>query len=367
MLNHKIANNNLSALPPDFNFDTPKLLKALGNAKEALAELRGKASLFDKNVSNLLLVPLTTKEAVNSSNIENIHSTLDSVFQSEILSETDVNLPEKETNNYKKSLLSGAQKLKENNYTLTKEMIEDLQKAIVFTEGDLISGYRKKRKGGLLRIKNHSTGEIIYTPPDDDGVLDMLLNNFVEFFNNKEDSIDPLVKIAICHYQFEAIHPFEDGNGRVGRILLVLSFLAYKKLDIPVLYISDFLLKNRSEYYRLIQEVTSNKEWEDFIVFILKGIEVQSMATVEIFQKIRNFIDICSALCTKNKIKIKTDFFILRPYYTISYTAEQSGIDRNTAARYLKKLKEQGFLVETKIRKEKVFFSSEFLNILSGN
>jgi Fic family protein len=367
MFNPELPYNDLQKLMPDFDFDDKDILKVLGETKEALAELKGISYLFDKKISTTLLMPLTTKEAVSSSNIENIHSTLTDTLEAEILSNTEIRLPEKETLSYRDSLVYGFNQILKNDFKLSLEILEELQKKILITDKKLKSGFRKKRNDGILRIKNHSTDEIIYTPPNDDKIILELIEDFIYNFNNdKNQNVDPLIKIALLHYQFEAIHPFEDGNGRVGRILLVLSFLINKKLDIPVLYISDYLLKNKSDYYRLLKEVTSKNNWKDFIIFILLGIKIQSRHTKVVFENIKQFMDDSEKILKENKINIKISDIILKPFYSVADLSKQAEISRITSTKYLKKLTDIGYLQVFRAGKEKIYFSKKYLDILSA-
>jgi Fic family protein len=372
MIDPKIAHNTLPYLPPeDFSYDDKDILVSLGNAKEALAELKGKSFVFNENFSNLLLLPLTTKEAVESSNIENIHSTLEGTFEAEILAGTNIALENKESKSYKDALLKGLRLLKENGLKINRAIIEDVQKTILLDES-LVPGFRKPRVSpagneGVLKIKNHSTGETLYTPPHGEEFLNPLISNFIEFYNDESPAIDPLIKISLLHYQFEAIHPFEDGNGRVGRIFLVLSFLTYKKLHIPIIYISKYLLRNKSDYMRLLGEVTFKNNWKEYIIFMLQGIESQAKETAQVFENVKTFIDKYESLRREHSLPLESSFIISQPVYTTDYLIQKGVVKtKHTAAKYLKQLVYLGFLSEMRLGREKYYYSQEFITILSN-
>ena len=363
--------NDLPNLPPDYNFDEVYILKAVKECNIYLSELKGVSKIFDENISYNLLMPLTSREAVKSSNIENINSTMMSILESEYLSATEIKFNDKETISYREALIGGFDKIRNNNFLITKNIIEEIQMEYLKIDNKLNLGVREKRfkENGeeiLCRIVNHSVGEIIYTPPNDKELINKLLNNICDFLNNKEDEMDPLVKIAISHYQFEAIHPFEDGNGRIGRIIFVLSFLIHNRLNIPVLYISDYLLKNKSEYYKLLNQVTFENNWKDFIIFIINGIRLQSIETIATFEKIKVFIDKVEKVLKENKLKINSKCIIKNLGININGLSKSANISVNTSSSYLNKLKNIGLLTEIKIGKEKVFYSKEYIDILSG-
>lgn len=353
--------NDLPQLPPEVNLDDIDILKAINTTNIALSELKGSASVLPNQT--LLLVPLTLREAVASNEIENIHTTISDVLQAELLSETEINLPEKETIYYREALLSGLKSIQENN-ALTYEDIINIQ-AIVEPEK---KGIRQKVEGAVVRIKNRTTGEIVYTPPDDVIIIERLLRNLESYYNENSTTIDATVQAAILHYQFEAIHPFADGNGRTGRILMVLYFIMRKRLEVPLLFISGYILKNKSEYYRLLSEVTEKQNWKDWILFILKGVESQALSSRDTVVAVKNLIDEYKQIAHANNLPMDADFIdhlFSNAYYTYNNTSKSLGVHRNTAITYLKKLEAAGVIKTITIKKEIVYFYPKFLNVLS--
>ena len=353
--------NDLPFLPPNINYDDVDILKAVNATNIALSELKGSAGFLPDQ--KLLLAPLTLREAVASNGIENIHTTVSDVLQAEVLSETEIRLPEKETLYYRQALLTGLEAIR-NNGTLTYDDIVRIQ-SIIEPEK---KGIRQKLEGGVVRIKNRTTGTIIYTPPDDVATIEKLLKNLEEYFNDSDNEIDTTVKASILHYQFEAIHPFEDGNGRTGRILMVLYFVLRKRLDVPLLFISGYILGHRSDYYRLLAEVTEQGNWKEWILFILKGVEEQALFTRDTVVAVKSLIDEYKEIAQKNHLPVDVNFvdhLFSNAFYTYNHLAKALGVHRNTAITYLKKLESAGVLKSMTVKKEHVFYYSKFLDVLS--
>jgi len=361
MYSKELPYNDLPPLPPSFNYDDVEVLKAVNATNIALSELKG-ASLSLPN-QKILLAPLTVREAVASNGVENIHTTVSDVFQAEVLSDTEIRLPEKETLFYKEALIKGLDAISKNK----KMSYEDIVRIQSTLEPEK-SGIRKKEEGRITRIKSASTGQIIYTPPDEVNVIENLLKNLEEQYNNTETEIDTTIQSAILHYQFEAIHPFADGNGRTGRILMVLYFVLRKRLEVPLLFISGYILKNRNDYYRLLAGVTERGEWKEWILFILKGVEVQANLTRDTIVSVKALVDEYKTAAVAKKLPTDADFIdhlFSNPFYTYNSLARELSVHRNTAASYLKQLQEAGILESMTIKREIVFFYPKFLNILS--
>ena len=223
--------NDLPPLPPEFNFDDIDILKKVNKANIALSKLSGEA----KSIPNreVLIEPLTFREAVASSEIENIHTTVDESFQDTFIVEAELKKEQKETKNYRKALLTGYELIKKNGFLNTNSFIE-IQSVLEPDKPGI-------RKVPGIKIQNKTTKEIFYTPPEGESLIRNLLKNYEDYFNDFSDDIDPLIKMAVMHYQFEAIHPFLDGNGRTGRILMVLYICLAKRLDLPILFISGYI------------------------------------------------------------------------------------------------------------------------------
>jgi Fic family protein len=348
-MNPEVPYNNLPLLPPDFNFDDIDILKRVNNANIALSRLSGEA----KSIPNreIIIEPLSFREAVASSEIENIHTTIKEAFQTTYISEGDLKKEQKETKNYRKALLFGYNLIKEKGFLNTNSFIE--------IQSVLEPGKSGLRKIPGVSIKNISSREIYYTPPVGEDVIRNLLQNFEEYFNSSSGP-DQLIKMAVLHYQFEAIHPFYDGNGRTGRILMVLYLCLVKRLELPILFISGYINNNKEKYYKLLRNITSAGAWKEWILFILTAVEEQSVKTTCSVSGIQNLMKSC-----REQIKAKLpgiysaeliEFLFSHPYYSQSSIKEKLGISRNTASKYFNELKEINLIQEEKYKNDKVYF-----------
>ena len=220
-------------------------------------------------------------------------------------------------------------------------------------------------------LKNDKTGEVVYTPPQEkDEILD-LLSNFLDHFNITDTDISPLINLAILHYQFESIHPFYDGNGRTGRILNILYLIINGLLDIPILYLSSYINDNKTEYYELLNKVNKNDEWENWIIYMLKAVEVTSNKTVEKVNSIKGLLDktilVAQEKATKVYRKELIELLFEHPYSKIEYVVERLGVERKAASRYLKQLEDIGILESQKIGRETIYINTELIEILKRN
>lgn len=350
--------NGLPLLPPEFNFDDVDILKKVNKANIALSKLSGMALTIPNR--ELLIQPLSVREAVASSAIEDINTTVEEVFQAALFDESTITKEQKETLYYKDALLLGYNIIKEKGFLNTNGII-DIQKTL---EPDK-SGIR--RVPGT-KIQNRATGEILYTPPEGEDLLRNLLKNFEDFYNNLEGDIDPLIKMAILHYQFEAIHPFLDGNGRTGRILMVLHMVHAERLILPILFISGYINRNRSEYYRLLRRITGENSWKEWILYILTAVEEQARETTGTVSNIRELM-----ISFREKIKNEmpgiysadlVEFLFSLPFYSQNLITDALKITRKTAGKYLNELVKNGLLKVITIKKENIYYSEEFLNLL---
>lgn len=349
--------NNLKVLPPEIELETKVVLKQLTRAHRALAELKGFADMISNK--NILINAVTINEAKDSSEIENIVTTHDELFKA-MSGENYESPAAKEVVNYRTALWHGYNLVKEKGFLSTNMIIE-------------IQGLIESNRAGIRRLpgtvlKNESTGEVVYTPPSGEQEIIFLLSNLEQYINSDYDNIDPLVKLAVIHYQFESIHPFYDGNGRTGRIINVLYLVLAELLDSPILYLSKFIIRNKSAYYRLIQEVTVKGNWEEWILFILQGIEEAANETLILLKEINDLLE-----NTAEKIKIETPKIYSRElvnliffeFYTkISYIEEGLGVSRKTASSYLSSLEENGFLVSEKIGRERIYLNKGLFQIV---
>lgn len=348
--------NTLPHLPPKYNFDQVPILKAVNAANIALADLNARASKLPNPW--LLMRPLLVRESVASSGIENINTTVLQVFEADVLAERRKGAT-KQVLSYREAMLKGCEFVEKKGFLSTNHIIE-LQREI------------EPNKGGIRKIPgtviaNSTTKEVLYTPPEGERLLRYLLANLEQYLNAKDD-IDPLIKMAVLHYQFEAIHPFLDGNGRVGRIIMILYLLLAKRLQLPVLFLSGYIEEHKSEYYRLLRNVTKTGDFGSFILYMLKAVELQAANTAENVRKIEELIE-KSEKKIKEKLPHAHDIALCifsEPLLTIDRLQKALKLSaRQTASKYLSIIVDAGILEERKLGKHKIFYSKPFLKLLS--
>ncbi|NQY78853.1 MAG: Fic family protein [Candidatus Caenarcaniphilales bacterium] len=361
-MNYKaeIPYNELPILPPEQELETKEVLKATISASRALAKLNGSI----KSIPNpdILLNSITLQEAKSSSEIENIFTTNDELF-SALISESESKLHQntKEVMHYKEALWHGFNKLTEKGFLATNDFIE-----IVEIVKKISIGIRKTTG---TKISN-SLGETIYTPPEGENIIREKLANLENFINNASIPLDPLVKLAIQHYQFEAIHPFYDGNGRTGRILNILLLVQYELIDLPILYLSKYVIENKNEYYKKLKAVTETDAWTDWILFTIKGIEEMSLHTHHKIEKIVEFIESDSRLIKEKLPKIYSkdliEILYSQPYCKIKFLEEANIAKKETASKYLKEIQSLDILDSFKSGKEVFFVNKKLVNLLKN-
>ncbi|MBV5279256.1 MAG: Fic family protein [Campylobacteraceae bacterium] len=331
----------LPPLPPKFDFDTVAILKQLSKAHKALAELKGFADQIPNK--EILINSLTLQEAKDSSEIENIITTQDELF--EALASESHHIPDniKEVLNYRKALRFGFTQLQHRQLLTTNDIVA-IQQELSGNNAGI-----RKQAGTVLR--NAKTGEVVYTPPQDEAMIYELLAN-LEKQINEPDELDPLIKMAILHYQFESIHPFYDGNGRTGRILNILYLCLERLLDAPILYLSGYIIRNKNDYYRLLQEVRVSDAWEEWTLYMLKGIEETAVRTLAKAKAIKELVDE-----TANEVKTKLpkiykreliDAIFTEVYTKTAHVEVALDVERHAAAKYLKELEKIGILTSQK-------------------
>jgi len=352
--------NELPFIPPQKDrYETIKVWKQESKARSALAELKGIANIIPNQ--SILINAIVLQEAKDSSEIENIITTQDKLYKAVSLSVKSKLDPEtKEVLYYRGALFEGYN-ISQDKGVLTINDIIKIQTIIVKNN----AGIRKLPGTALV---NDKTGSTIYTPPQDLDIIKKLMRNFAEYLNNNDDS---LIKLAILHHQFESIHPFYDGNGsRTGRIINILYLLLKKHLDIPILYLSSFLIKNKSDYYKLLLETTKNDVWEDWILFILKGIELTAIETIAKIKAIKTLlaetIDKVREKASKIYSKELVELLFEHPYCKNEFIIKNIGVERKAASRYLHKLEEIGILERYKIGKENIYINKELMKVLTA-
>lgn len=341
--------NDLALLPPKAEVETKEVLKACVRARAALAELKQAAELIPNQA--ILINTIPTLEAQASSEIENIVTTTDRLFRySEASHEAQADPPTREALRYRRALRTGYMRIRER--PLSTATALDICSTIKNVQMEI-----RKVPGTALR--NDSTGKIIYTPPVGEPKLRELLANWERFIHDEEDGLDPLVRMAVMHYQFEAIHPFTDGNGRTGRILNVLYLIEKELLDLPVLYLSRHIIRNKIDYYRLLQEVTTKGNWTDWLIYILNGVAETSSWTTSKIRAIRHLKQIATDYIKKAEPQIYSHELIEQifeqPYCRISNIVDAGLAKRQTASTYLRRLADIGVLFEAKVGREKLF------------
>lgn len=334
----------IPTLPLKQDVETKPVLKRVAAAHRRLAELKGVARTIPNE--QILINTLTLQEAKDSSAIENIITTHDELFKAELFVDQFISQSAKEVQNYANALRKGFELVRRNKI-LTDNHIVGIQEELEQNK----AGYRKLPG---TELKNQQTGEIVYRPPQDFDTINSSMQNLSDFINDDSLSdIDHLVKIAIIHHQFESIHPFYDGNGRTGRIINILYLVIKELLDLPVLYLSRFIIQNKGEYYRLLQNVRDNDDWESWVLFMLQGIEETAVQTISLIEQMRNMM-------TDYKRRLRIDLpklysqdllnnLFRHPYTKIEFVQNELNVTRKTASIYLKQLVDNGYLKLIKI------------------
>ncbi|MBF0303871.1 MAG: Fic family protein [Desulfamplus sp.] len=347
----------ISELPPSKDVETKKVLRQTAQAHRCLAELKG----ISKTIPNqsILINTLPLLEAKDSSAIENIITTHDELYKEDLFGDFINNANAKEVRDYSQALKAGFEKIKKRGCLTNNQIIE-------------IQSYIEKNNAGFRKLsgtelKNQQTGETVYTPPQTHDDIVRLMSNLENYINNDAVCpIDHLIKMAVIHYQFESIHPFYDGNGRTGRIINVLYLVLKGLLDIPVLYLSRYIIQTKSQYYNLLQDVRDNENWEDWIIYLLQGVESTSIETITIITKIRE-------LMRDYKFRIREQYkfysqdllnnLFCHPYTKIEFIERDLRVSRQTASKYLEELSAGGFLRKEKMGSYNFYINEPLFNI----
>lgn len=349
-------------LPIKQDLETKAVLKKLTQAHRALAELKGIITSIPNQ--SILLETLTLREARESSAIENIISTFDEVYQSNLISNIFASPAAKEVHQYAAALKKGFQLVKQHKL-LTNNHILQIQEVVEQNS----AGFRKLPGTKLM---NDKTGKVVYTPPQDLDTIISLMNNLETFINDdKMMEADPLIKMAIIHHQFESIHPFYDGNGRTGRIINILYLVQKGLLHLPVLYLSQYIIKHKSDYYRLLQEVREEGKWEEWVLFMLNGIEKTAAASVTLITSLKELMQHYKQQIRSNHSKLYSQDLLNNlfkyPYTKIEFLQNDLQISRSTAIRYLDTLVKAGFLTKHKVGRDNFFLNTKLFELLAGD
>lgn len=354
----KQAYNDLPLLPPKYELETRAVLKACIEARAAIAEVKQAGRLIPNPAVLINTIPLL--EAQASSEIENIVTTADRLFLHADLLDDQADPATKEALRYRTALWQGFEELKQR--PLTTNTAVAICRAIKGVALNI-------RKTPGTQLINDRSGEIIYTPPEGEALLRDKLANWETFIHTAED-IDPVVRMAVMHYQFEAIHPFVDGNGRTGRVLNLLYLVEKGLLDTPVLYLSRYIIQHKADYYRLLLNVTRQEEWEPWLLYMLAAITDTARWTNSKIHDIRTLIE-----NTADRIRTQApaiysrelaELIFVRPYCRIAHVVDAGIAKRQTASTYLKELCAIGVLQEQKAGREKIFINPAFMTLLTA-
>lgn len=351
---HQIPN-----LPLQQDVETKAVLKKLNTARAALAGLNGVAESIPNE--RIILNTLSLQEAKDSSAIENIVTTHDELYTSDSIARQFTSHAAKEVYNYAQALLEGFTQVKDSGL-ITINHILKLQ--ALLEEND--AGFRKVPGTAL---KNDQTGETVYTPPQELDRIIELMSNLETFINNGAlTDLDPVVKMAIIHHQFESIHPFYDGNGRTGRIINILYLVKENLLKLPILYLSRYINQNKSTYYQLLQQTRETNNWEPWILYMLDAVEETAMQTSFIIREIKKLMALYKQKIRSELPKIYSQDLInslfKHPYTKIEFIKNDLRIARKTAGRHLDQLCGTGLLTKNKIGKENYYFNNELIELL---
>ena len=345
----------LKLLPPNKELETTRVLKQLVRSNKVLAELKGYARTMPNQ--NILINAITINEAKDSSAIENIITTFDELYRA-MTAGSNSDSSAKEVINYRTAIWKGYNLVREKGYINTNIIVE-IQKEIELNNAGI-----RKLPGTVL--KNAVTGEVVYTPPDVDEILEYMKN--LDEYINEKDSIDSLIKLAIIHYQFESIHPFYDGNGRTGRIISILYLILNDLLDSPVLYLSKYIIRNKSQYYKMFTDIRKTGNFEEWILYFLIGIEEMAEETMLIIKRIHEEMSRMQEELKEKLPKIYSKELLETLFYEfytkLPYVQESLGISQRTAITYLDKLEENNFLTSEKIGRERIYKNEKLFNLI---
>ena len=348
----------LPLLPPKADIETRAILKACIEARAAIAGLRQAGALIPNQGVLINTIPLL--EAQASSEIENIVTTTDALFKYAQIDPEQADAATKEALRYRTALRQAVESL--DSKPLSTSTAVKVCSTIMGREMEI------RRVPGTT-LTNPAKNQVIYTPPVGEALLRQKLANWERFIHN-ETEIDPLVRMAVAHYQFEAIHPFTDGNGRTGRVLNELMLVEHALLDIPVLYLSRYVIRNKVDYYRLLLEVTREGSWEKWILYVLTGVRDTALWTTGKIEAVRKLMTDTTEHVRARAAKVYSrelvELTFVQPYCRIQNIVEAGLGNRQTASVYLKTLSEIGVLKEVKVGREKLFIHPKFVALLNS-
>jgi Fic family protein len=349
---------NLDQLPPlREKVETIEILRQTNKSTAALAELKGIAKTIPNQA--MLINAIVLQESKDSSEIENIITTQDELYKALIVNKKNISPATKEVVNYRKAIFYGFDIVKKQGFLRVNDIISIQQELVDNTAGI------RNIPGTVL--KNDKTGEVVYTPPQEKAEILDLLTNFINHYNQPDD-LSPLINLAILHYQFESIHPFYDGNGRTGRILNILYLIINELIDVPILYLSSYIINNKGEYYRLLNQTNMTGQWEEWIMFMLKAVESTSKSTITRITNIKGHFDETIIKVKEKAPKIYrkelVELLFEHPYSKIEFVINKLGVERKAASRYLKELENIGIVESQKVGREAIYINRKLIEIL---
>lgn len=357
----------IPTLPLPYDLETKEILRQVNRANRKLAELKGVAQTIPNE--QILISSLTLQEAKDSSEVENIVTTQDDLYRAELnLKEAAINASTKEVLNYRQAMQKGFALVRKNKL-LTLNYIKQIQEVLEENKGGF-------RAGPGTTLQNQHK-EIVYTPPQSKVQIEDFMHNLELYINDPDmHDIDPLIKMAIIHHQFESIHPFLDGNGRTGRIISILYLVINSLLDLPILYLSRYITHNKGEYYRLIQKVrdageNNQSEWEEWILFILKGVEETAEETIRLIKGMSllmaEYKNILRPLFGRQyKHELLNNLFY-HPYTKIEFIQQDMLVQRKTATKYLDMIVETGLLEKIKIKHTNYYMNVRLIELFMNH
>ena len=355
--------SDLYAFPPNQIAQSGALTTQLVMAHRRLAELKGVAPLLPNQ--DILLNTLSLQEAKDSSALENIITSHDELFMQGLDLPQFNSAAAKEVSRYSEALRLGYERIKSNGNLSLKDLVAIQQVLVIGEPGPGI-----RTKPGT-RVVNRTTGEVVYDPPQDHDQIVELLERLLDFFNQPSDQgLDPLIRMALAHYQFEKIHPFYDGNGRTGRILNLLYLVQHSLLDLPILYLSRFILREKSSYLALLRADPNDDNWEGWLSFLLKGVELTSTETI---QTIHKLIELMADYQQRIKAQLPKIYSLellntlfKHPYTKIDFIVRDVCVQRAAAGRYLDALVEANFLIKTRLGRSNYYINQPLFELLQG-
>lgn len=349
----------LPSLPPPTDFETVRILKALAKANRALAELKGRAAVIPNQ--GILIDTLALQEAKASSEIENIVTTQDALFQADLFPEGPDSAAAKEVARYRDALKLGHDRLCAMGGIISNNTLTEMFRLLIGRE----EGFRNT-PGTALR--HDRSGEVVYVPPQDGREVTTRMRELERFINEEEVcALDPLIKMALIHHQFESIHPFSDGNGRIGRILNVLYLTKSGLLEIPILYLSRHITQTKAEYYRLLQAVREKSAWEDWTLYMLEAVAETAVTTLGLVEGIRVQMSRVKHRMRRELPRLYSQDLLnnlfRHPYTRIEFVVKDLGVTRQTAAKYLDTLTEHGFVQKHQAGRSNYYINTELVRL----